>query len=1399
MSSIYEDSARVKAAFRDVNDVDLRVYDASGRQDLSDAEEHFLMWTANLGALDAGHTSLDYRLQDVPETVELVRDLLQDLARNLEGFRKFVETSAERAIGSLAPEDDSDDSSAEEDDMDELQATVTSMKNILRRLFRLARTIRNYGTRSNPGRRNVYKVPSEDRQAMKKQLISLEQRRIYDFVYFSRKSDHEGMIDASEEIEMNNEDAALIARLARACSQRRQQFVYWRYRHENSTHAAHHLMSKPDFQSEAPRPMREDAVAALTKPALVLAPSMPSSVTRVRKEQIDFGEKASVRSAVTRAPSLRGPGGQRAEWPAIPQGLKEVSDGQLFECPYCFNLCPVRYKETSAAWKSHLIHDLMPYSCTFPNCDNADHLYDSLADWTSHEMTHSKVWVCLEHTDEEFTTSNEYAVHARQFHAADANDMLRSEALAARMTGSRQSGRHCPFCLIAIVSSAEMQKHVAWHLELLALGNLPRSNGVEQGSDAGELDSKAQKLGDADSREGELDDISLPDEIEAHSPASSTGIKMFEDGMPVVFKEFIIKAGASSEEDARAESRPKLKRVRARLDPGHDMKIILKDVLSSHRVTMLDEPLIIWGILGESRFDRTVELEWGPVTVSGDNLNRSIFYVVDELPNDIQMIVGAQPAPDAPSRQGPESLPHPKRTTSTVSNPEKSPSERRDVQVDVGDRVGESSQSANHPTTEEPVALPTLPTETTRTAYDFEIRIHQGYVIITCDGLETTIRHPEIRATLVEQDEKPRASTRYSGSYSTIDELNDVVEELIEAKKLPLEIAGEMVYFIRDPQAAINKPGQYAEPILDESPRESTVDAAEDALEPNVEQLLSQSKTEGLAGEDVADLSFFRNNPQFKQLRQVVQQQPDMLEPILQQLSAGNPQLARMIAENPERFIELLAGEDDDDDNKDPFPPGTISITAEERDAIERLVRLGFDRDSCIQAYFACDKDEELAAHFLFDQPSGSDSDVPGSSTDRGGLEGSSVPVASTPVPEHPPRKADEGDKRPALAKLAPGWLTRRLKRGSEPLGLQPPSATRFPVRVSENAATATAAGVSSTDEPDLQVGSEATVAEGGKPQVSRQGQRRGLPPPSATRFPVRVSRHPTTATAATVSPTEQPDLQVSNDAAVAGSGGVPLSDRARERIHEHIVAPLLREELLPKHTDAEHAGPADSPSAEQSQPVDEPSISRSPSATRSHSQHGLLPTVGPPLIVEEPRRRKGKDKARGVNFFFDPDEHPVVVETPSTSGDGGISAQFGRRDSGVYSGAGRPHSRDRKYYDRKDQLTTTDSADTTPAIQDLTHDFNNITTNRRLDKVEAEAKANRLAAQLEKAKAEIEASKRALRRDAVSGPVTNDVAVMTDNRSRSRRAGTSDRKSRVVVVEDEPVVRDKRHEAKGN
>jgi len=139
---------------------------------------------------------------------------------------------------------------------------------------------------------------------------------------------------------------------------------------------------------------------------------------------------------------------------------------------------------------------------------------------------------------------------------------------------------------------------------------------------------------------------------------------------------------------------------------------------------------------------------------------------------------------------------------------------------------------------------------------------------------------------------------------------------------------------------------------------------------------------------DNAEIAALRDSPAFAQIRQLVAQNPEYIQPLIQQLAASNPALAQQLASNPEMLYQLLGGEgagggaggmdwEGGEGGAGGGPPGStaVQVTEEEHAAIERLQALGFSQGAVIEAFFACGKDENLAANFLFE--SGDDDDAP--------------------------------------------------------------------------------------------------------------------------------------------------------------------------------------------------------------------------------------------------------------------------------------------------------------------------------------------------------------------------------------------------------------------------------------
>ncbi|KAJ1258868.1 hypothetical protein BS78_10G108500 [Paspalum vaginatum] len=127
------------------------------------------------------------------------------------------------------------------------------------------------------------------------------------------------------------------------------------------------------------------------------------------------------------------------------------------------------------------------------------------------------------------------------------------------------------------------------------------------------------------------------------------------------------------------------------------------------------------------------------------------------------------------------------------------------------------------------------------------------------------------------------------------------------------------------------------------------------------------------AGAGAGALDALRQLPQFQALLQLVQANPQILQPMLQELGKQNPQILRLIQENQAEFLRLVNETPEGGPGGNMLGqlaaamPQTVTVTPEEREAIQRLEGMGFNRELVLEVFFACNKDEELAANYLLD------------------------------------------------------------------------------------------------------------------------------------------------------------------------------------------------------------------------------------------------------------------------------------------------------------------------------------------------------------------------------------------------------------------------------------------------
>lgn len=160
-------------------------------------------------------------------------------------------------------------------------------------------------------------------------------------------------------------------------------------------------------------------------------------------------------------------------------------------------------------------------------------------------------------------------------------------------------------------------------------------------------------------------------------------------------------------------------------------------------------------------------------------------------------------------------------------------------------------------------------------------------------------------------------------------------------------------------------------------------------------------------------------------------QDPSSLERILMTLQARSPELMELIKQNEEEFKELLSQPITEEDlltyqemsshfsgmGSGGRPQGgnrgvTIHLTQAENEAVKRLIDLGFTQNEVLQAYLACEKNEELAANFLFENKMEEDTHIQQPQAQQPPQQPPQQPQVQQNQPQQEPEKKNDEEKK---------------------------------------------------------------------------------------------------------------------------------------------------------------------------------------------------------------------------------------------------------------------------------------------------------------------------------------------------------------------------------------------------
>ncbi|PGH04453.1 CAMK protein kinase [Polytolypa hystricis UAMH7299] len=505
---------------------------------LGEERDRFHIWAGNIGAFQQlpNKTSLDWRLRNAPkisaqviELLEDIREALSDISSialgNRENRRDIFSLSELNEISSCGDMIIDNDTT----EITELQEILETLQDSITGLFRISSLI----SEATPRDRYI------------KALMSSTHRQ------FDESFDISHVMHRFPRLR-HDDRKWLGTRLGKAIARRR---GYLRYCREHRERLGREDNCAPDTQPALELQPKTNTSNLGDKRTVGTSPSMfattaASTFVTQMIPQNDLQELVSNDGQSELSVTTAGEEFNDAELKIMPLGEVIGQRNGAFECPYCKNILNIKQERK---WRKHVLSDLRPYVCTFKECELR--MFGERRAWFLHELEHHRAqWQCRFCTSQPFHDKGSLELHlARRHHELCSASQLHSLLELSRQSPEYIAANDCPFCddfearlrltdqieapSTVLISSTQFSRHVASHMEQLALFAIPR--GYLEKDDMGSGNSAMANFDEGEDSQAsavrsELYCESLPKLIDQGATVSDGQVTLVDDKGPVM-------------------------------------------------------------------------------------------------------------------------------------------------------------------------------------------------------------------------------------------------------------------------------------------------------------------------------------------------------------------------------------------------------------------------------------------------------------------------------------------------------------------------------------------------------------------------------------------------------------------------------------------------------------------------------------------------------------------------------------------------------------------------------------------------------------------------------------------------------------------------------------------------